>query len=297
MYPAPIQEYHRPKTVEEAVKIFKSSPGETAYIAGGMSIMQAIKSRFVRPDCLVDLNDVSTLREMEIDGDSYRLGAMMRYCDVVEQAERLGPYRIFSDAAAHVGDRQVRHRGTIGGSICWNYVAACTPVAALAAGAELEVHRARGWRRRTTISIDDFLTSPMENALRPGDILTAIRVPKINGRAGSAYKKWGIVKDSLPVVGVGAMVHLDEHGLCTKARVAYGGLANGSERAPSTETYLDGKSLISEDVISEAAKVASEEAPVQDDPWINAAYRKKLVFELAKEVLKSAVDQAQGDKP
>ena len=135
MYPVPIKQYFRPRSVEEARQIAADANGEFFFVAGGMSLMQAMKSRMIAPDCLIDLNFVDELRGIQVAGKQIRIGAMTRYRNVVEEKKKLGPFTALSDAAAHVGDRQVRNRGTLGGSLAWNYISACTPVASLACGA------------------------------------------------------------------------------------------------------------------------------------------------------------------
>ena len=126
MYPADIQDYRRPRSVQEAAAAIAAGGADAAFIAGGQSLMQALKARLVQPHALVDLQDVAELKGVSFDG-AVRIGAMTRYVELAAEARLAPAYAALIDAAAHVGDRQVRNRGTIGGSVCWNYIAACMP--------------------------------------------------------------------------------------------------------------------------------------------------------------------------
>ena len=154
MYPAPIDEYVRPATVADALAALgRYEEGDAAFIAGGQSLMQAVKARLVRPRCLIDLQAVSGLSGIDVGADGVRIGPMTRYVEIARDQRLSGAHAAVRDAAERIGDRQVRNRGTIGGSLCWNYVAACMPPTAIGLDAELELTAADGdhaqpWRRR-----------------------------------------------------------------------------------------------------------------------------------------------------
>src|SRR5690349_1620166 len=232
MYPAPIREYAAPRTLDEAVAALARDRG-AHLLAGGQSLMQAIKARLVKPDSLIDLGRVSELKGITIGSAGLRIGAMTRYCEIAREPRLRGAYEALIDAAAHVGDRQVRNRGTIGGSLCWNYIAACMPPTAIGLGAELELVDTSEATRQ--VAAEAFLKAPLETARRPDEILTAVLLPAPPPQAGSAYRKWGLVADALPVIGVCASVRLDANGACEEARIAVGGLASGPRRAPAAE--------------------------------------------------------------
>ena len=291
MYPAIIDNYVRPLTVTEAISALVDGGEDALFIAGGMSLMQAIKSRMVSPTCLVDLQDVAELKGISTDNQGVvRIGAMTRYCEIATAGELLGPYQALVDAAAHVGDRQVRNRGTIGGSLCWNYIAACLPAASLGVGASVELMSKSGEQR--TLTADDFLGTPLETARADDEILVAVTLPKPAANVGSAYKKWGLVADALPVVGVTVLVQLDPAGTCTRARVAFSGLGDGPCRSSAAEQALIGATGHDHDNIKQAFEAASEEQDVQADMWADEAYRKLLIRELGREVANTAFERA-----
>ena len=190
MYPAPIDEYVRPATVADALAALgRYDDGDAAFIAGGQSLMQAVKARLVRPRCLIDLQAVSGLSGIEVGADGVRIGPMTRYAEIARDERLGGACAALRDAAERVGDRQVRNRGTIGGSLCWNYVAACMPPTAIGLGAQLELTAAGGGTR--TLAAEDFLGGPLETAREENEILTAIAIPAARPAMPGAHTRSG----------------------------------------------------------------------------------------------------------
>lgn len=296
MHPAPIAEFAAPTTVSDALHA-RAAPcdGEVAFIAGGQSLMQALKARLVRIDRLIDLGHVSELRGIQGDGVNTRIGALTRYVEL-QRSDRLhGAYGALIDAASHVGDRQVRNRGTLGGSLCWNYVAACCPTAILALGAELELARLDdGEVVHRRISIDAFLTGALSTARLPDELLTTIHLAPRPATSGSAYRKWGLVTDALPVIGLAVSVAVDGDGTLRDVRVAIGGLSNGAARAPAAETLLAGVRTDDTSRIDAAFADAARDARTLSDLWATDAYRKHLIREMGPSVLALAVERARG---
>jgi carbon-monoxide dehydrogenase medium subunit len=296
MFPAKIDSLSRPETVAEAAALIASAGEDDVLpIAGGMSLMQAIKARVVRPGALVDLNDVEEIKGIKESASAVWIGAMTRYVELASSdVLKNGAFGALSDAASHVGDRQVRNRGTIGGSLCWNYVAACVPVATLALGAELELisKSASGGSETRLVSIDDFIVGPMETSRRPQEILRCVTLVGPRKQIGSAYRKWGHVTDSLPVVGIGVRVVLNGDRSCKSARVAIGGLSRGSQRFHEAEKRLVGTSSKNPAAISDAFRSAAETLEIQSDAWASADYRKVLIEDLGTSVVLSAMARA-----
>ena len=290
MYPSVIQDYHRPGSIEEAVSAIAEAGEDAFFIAGGQSLMQAVKSRLVQPRCLVDLQDVGALRGVSANG-GLKIGAMTRYVELAGEESLAPAYAAISDAAAHVGDRQVRNRGTIGGSLCWNYLAACMPAVALGLGASMTLVSGGGKSR--SLVADDFVGAPLETARADDELLTAIDLPAAPAGAGSAYKKWALLTDGLPVVG--ACVYVETGGgACTKARVAFGGLASGPKRSAAAEEMLVGCAADDSERIAAAMAEAGRELETQSDLWADTAYRKHLITTLGTEMAAAALGRATG---
>jgi carbon-monoxide dehydrogenase medium subunit len=291
MFPAHIEEYLRPSTVADALAaLARHDDGEAMFIAGGQSLMQAIKSRMARPRCLIDLQAIAELKGFRFDG-GVRIGAMTRYVEIAQE-ERLGNgLAALRDAAAHVGDRQVRNRGTIGGSCCWNYVASCTPAVVLGLDGTMELVAASGARR--SVPAREFLIGPLETARAPDEILEGLRFAPPPPRAGSAYRKWGLVKDALPVVGLCVYVELDAGGVCTAARIALSGLPAGAQLAAAGVEHLVG-TRGEHDALARAFGALADDVEAQSDKWASEAYRRQLIRTLGAEVAAAAFARAAG---
>src|SRR5918994_1917278 len=227
MYPAVIHDYRRPKSVQDAVTAIADGGAEAAFIAGGQSLMQALKARLMQPHALVDLQEVAELTGVRFDG-GVRIGAMTRYVELAAETRLAPAYAALIDAADHVGDRQVRNRGTIGGSVCWNYIAACIPAVALTLDATVNLVASDGGER--SLPAHEFIGAPLETARRDDELLVSLQLPKPPANAGSAYGKWALVKDGLPVIGACVYVELDGGGGCARARGGFGGLGGGAQR-------------------------------------------------------------------
>ena len=293
MYPATIDGYERPTTIEEAVAAIGASEGAMA-IAGGQSLMQAIKARLVQPGTLVDLQDVAELKGVTIGADGVSIGAMTRYVELAGDARLAPDHAAVGDAATHVGDRQVRNRGTIGGSLCWNYLAACMPAVALGLGAVLNLRSVSGSR---SLPADEFFGTPLETARGEDELLVSISLPAMaaDGGAGSAYRKWSLVSDGLPVIGACASVRLDSGGAVASARLAFGGLETGPKRSPAGEAALAGcRGADDADTIASVVAAAADEVETQDDLWADADYRRQLIRSLGAEVVGAALARAAG---
>lgn len=289
MFPAHIEEYVRPLTVADALAAnARYEDGEAMFIAGGQSLMQAIKSRMARPRCLIDLQAIPSLKGISFDA-GLRIGAMTRYVEIAGDERLDGAFAALRDAAGHVGDRQVRNRGTIGGSCCWNYVASCTPAVVLGLGGVMELTDASGTRR--SVPAGEFLIGPLETARRGDEMLEAVRFDRPAARTGSAYRKWGLIKDALPVVGICVKVELDAGGTCTAARVALSGLPAGAQLASDGAAQLVG-SRGEHEMLARAFGAIAEAVDVQSDKWATDEYRKQLIRTLGAEVASTAFARA-----
>ncbi|MCZ6772021.1 MAG: FAD binding domain-containing protein [Proteobacteria bacterium] len=291
MFPAAIEEYVRPRSVADALSAAaRYEDGEAIFLAGGQSVMQAMKSRMMRPRCVIDLQDLADLKGIDHSNGGLSIGAMTRYVEVVEDETIDGAFAALRDAASRVGDRQVRNRGTIGGSLCWNYMAACTPAVVLALDGRLNLIAANGTTR--TLAADDFLRGPLETARGDDEILLSVSWPAPAPHSGSAYKKWGQVTDALPVIGICVLVSLDDKGRCEHARIALAGLADGTQRAAAGEAVLiasEGDRASIDAAMSEIAEAADTHSDMSAD----AEYRKNLIRTLGREVGATAFERAR----
>ncbi len=162
-------DYQRPVSLDQAVETL-AGDGDAKPLAGGQTLIPTLKQRLAMPTVLVDLSAIPGLGEVELVEGGLRIGAMVRHADVASSPLVRTHLPGLADLAAHIGDPQVRNRGTIGGSVANADPAADYPAALLALGADIQTDR-------RTIAADDFFTGLFETALEPGEIVTAIRFP------------------------------------------------------------------------------------------------------------------------
>ena len=197
MIPAPF-EYEVAESVEHASELLGSNP-DAKLLAGGHSLLPAMRLRIARPSLLVDVGRLRDLSYVREDGDQIAIGALTRHHDVQHDALLQAHCGLLSYTAGLVGDPQVRHRGTIGGSVAHGDPASDLPTALLALDAEFVVQGPGG---RRTVAAGDFFVGVFETALGPQDVLTEIRVPKLAG--GYAYVKFNRRAQDWATVGVAA---------------------------------------------------------------------------------------------
>ena len=169
------------------------------------------------------------------------------------------------------------------------------PPTCIGVGASLESGVSKEGAR--SLLAEEFLRSPLETARHDNEIVVAVTLPAPTQSSGSAYKKWGLVTDALPVIGVCAFVELGNDGRCRLARLAVGGLATGPRRATAGEKALIGVSGSEVTAISAAADAAAAGTETQSDMWADATYRKQLIATLSREVIGTAFARAVGGKP
>ncbi|MGH2635928.1 MAG: FAD binding domain-containing protein, partial [Actinomycetota bacterium] len=250
MIPAPF-EYRRAESVDEAVQLLSGDP-DAKILAGGHSLLPLMRLRLARPSTLVDVGRIRDLSYVREDGDDVAIGALTRHHDVAnsEALQELCP--IVSYAAGQIGDPQVRHVGTIGGSVAHADPASDMPSVLVALGAEMVVTGSGGASR--TVAATDFFRGLFEPDLAPNEVLTEIRVPKTAGR-GWSYLKFNRRAQDWALVGVAA---LGANG--TGPAVALTNMADRPIRAAGVEEALAGGA----DAASAAARAAEGTSPPSD---------------------------------
>jgi aerobic carbon-monoxide dehydrogenase medium subunit len=266
-------DYEVAESVDHAVDLLGSRDG-AKLLAGGMSLLPLMKLRFARPALLVDLGRVDQLRYVREDGDRIAIGALTRHHDLARDAVLNDSNPLISTTAAGIGDPQVRHMGTIGGSVAHGDPAADFPAVLVALEAELV---ARGPDGERTIPAAEFFRGFFETALGPREVLTEIRVPRLDG-AGWAYLKFHRRQQDWATVGVAA---IRSNG---SARVALTNMASTPVRARAVEDALasGGDPVV-------AAEHAGEGTSPPTDTAASADFRKHLARVLTRRALEEAL--------
>ncbi len=274
MIPAPF-EYTRAGSVDEAIGLLAERGDEAKLLAGGHSLLPLMKLRLALPVVLVDIGRIGDLSFVQGDGDTVRIGALTRHHDLATSALAAEQVPLLAHVAGQIGDPQVRHRGTIGGSLAHGDPASDLPAALLALRATL-VARGPGGERQ--IAADDFFIGFLETALAPDEIITEVRVPAVPG-VGWAFEKFNRRAQDWAIVGVTAVL--------TDGNAGPGvGLVNmGSQplRAAGVEEALRSGSSV-----ADAAARADEGTEPPDDLNASPAYRRHLARVLVRRALEQA---------
>ncbi len=280
-------DYETPTTIEAAVRLLQESP-EAKVLAGGHSLLPLMKLGLAQPTTLVDIGRIAALRGIKVDGE-IAIGALTTHQAVVDDPRVRDRLAALAEAAAAVGDLQVRGRGTIGGSLAHADPAADEPAATLAYDATI---RAVGPRGERSIKARDFFTGTLETALRPGEILADVRFPVPPPRSGGAYAKFPHPASRFAVVGVAAVVTLGKDGKVERAAIGVTGAAAKPFRAAAAEKALTGTKADGPAIASAAAK-AAEGVQMLSDLVASSEFRRHLVAVYARRALERAVEAAR----
>jgi carbon-monoxide dehydrogenase medium subunit len=287
MFPASFG-YVAAHSVAEALQLLTQHGEDAKLLAGGHSLIPAMKLRLASPRTLIDLGTIPGLRGVRIDGDSLAIGALTVHADVASSDLVRQRLPGLAEAASVIGDVQVRNRGTIGGSVAHADPAADLPVILTALTASFVLQSMSGSR---TVAADDFFTDFYTTAMTAHEVLTEIRVPLPAAGSGTAYVKLPHPASGYVVVSAGVLITRQASGLCTAARVALGGLGSGPIRARGTESGLQGKSLTPE-VIAAAAAKAAENADPAEDTYASAEYKRHVATVYTRRAIEAAVARA-----
>ena len=262
-------DYEAATSVEHAIELLGTN-AETRLLAGGQSLLPLMKLRLSSPLLLVDLGRVEGLSGVRSDGDTLVVGALTCHEDLHRDATVAKRCPLLAHAAGEIGDPQVRHRGTIGGSLAHADPAGDLPAAVLALDGELV---ARGPGGERTIAAREFFVGPFTTALAPQEVLTAVRVPATDGARWS-YRKFHPRSQDWAIVGVAAVAANGG------ARVALMSMGPTPMRASAVESALAGGA----NAATAAGSALDGTAPV-DDAFASAEYRNHLAEVLVRRAL------------
>ncbi len=229
-------EYERADSAEAALALLAEHGDDAKLLAGGHSLIPLMKFRLAAPAVLVDIGRLSDLSYVVDDGDRLRIGALTRHRDVETNELVRQHLPLLAEATSYVGDPQVRHRGTIGGSLAHGDPAADLPSVLLALNGSVVVRNGSGERE---IAADDFFTGFLETALEPTDLLTEIRLPK--APSGSAFQKFNRRAQDWAIVGCSVVAHGDQIGIGLVNMDSLSG-SGGRRRGRAPQWCLRGRS-------------------------------------------------------
>ncbi|WP_232661706.1 FAD binding domain-containing protein [Pseudonocardia sp. TRM90224] len=262
-------EYARPGSVDEALALLTEHGEDATVLAGGHSLLPVMKLRLAAPELVIDIGRLPELSYITVDGDEVAIGAGTRHSTVETSSVLATECPLLPAVAATVGDPQVRHRGTLGGSLAHADPASDLPAAVLALGGDVVLRSTRGERK---VPITSFYTGVFSTVKEPDELIVEIRVPR-TGTAGWAYEKFNRRANDWAIVGVAVV----------DGRVGLVNMGSTPLRASTTEAALaDGAS------IADAAALADQRTDPPADLTATADYRRHLARILTKRALTTA---------
>ena len=286
MYPANTT-YHRASSIAEALQLLASNEGAKV-LAGGHSLIPAMKLRLAAPAALVDIGHIEALKGITANG-ALSIGALTTFAEIASSDLVKQHAPVLAEATGVVGDPAVRNRGTIGGNVSHGDPASDPPTALTALGATYNVSGPGGDR---SIAASDFATGLLENVLEENEILTSVSVPSLPSGAGSAYVKFPHPASRYAVVGAAAIVAV-QGGSCSSASVVIGGVETTPTRASSVEAALVGSDLSDGALDAAAAALASDlTGDPMSDIFASDEYRRAMSAVYLRRALGIAASRA-----
>ncbi len=281
-------EYVRPAGLHDALRILSEREGEAKVLSGGYSLLPLIKLRLAQPGLLVDIRDIDGLDGIVETDDALRIGARATHRAILEDPTVRAGYPLLTDAAAGIGDPQVRNWGTIGGSCAHADPSSDWPAVLLATRATLVCRSSTGER---TIAAGDFFIDTFQTAIEPTELLTEIRIPRWGAGSGGAYAKIERRSGDFSTVGCAAMVTIGPDGRMSDAEIGLTAVAETAFASSGAKAALIG-SQPSEAVFRAAGAAGAAESRPAADAHGPVEYKRAMVEEMTVRALRSAVQRA-----
>ena len=283
-------DYHRPASLDEAIKLLSSHGDEAKVLSGGMSLLPSLKLRLGSFAHLVDIGRIPGLEYVKEEGGFLKIGAGTRQATLERSDLIRGKYHVLADAVPLIADPLVRNRGTIGGNIANGDPGNDQPAIALAVGATLVMRGPKGER---SVPASQFYKGLYETALARNEILTEIRIPVPPARSGGAYAKLKRKTGDFAVAAAAVQLTLDAKGAVERAGIALTNAGLTPVEATDAAKYLVGK-VPDEKVIAEAAKLAAAKSTPGADHRGSVEYKREMARVMTGRALKKALQRAGG---
>lgn len=277
-------DYARANTLDEALNLLAQNE-DAKILAGGHSLIPAMKLRLAMPPMLVDIARIKDLSYISEDSGQIRIGAMTTHYQIESSDLLKNICPLLPECASHIGDLQVRNKGTIGGSLAHSDPAGDWPAAILALDADLVVVSKNGER---TIKSSEFFVDLMTTALQPAEILREVRIDKPQGGSGHAYAKMAHPASGFAVVGVAANLSFNGGTECKSASIGITGVSSKVYRASSVESSLAGSNL-DDNSIAAASAHATDGVDVNGDVFASEDYRRHLAAVYTRRAIQAAL--------
>lgn len=282
-------EYLAPTTLDEAIKLLTEHGYDAKILAGGQSLIPAMRFRLAAPEILIDINRIDGLSYIKEENGHLAIGALTREADIDHSAVVQNKYTLLAETAKVIADPLVRNLATVGGNLAHADPANDHPATMLAYGAEVVAVGPGGER---TISIDDFFVDLFENSLADNEILKEIRIPTPPANSGGAYIKVERKVGDYAVAGVAVQLTMNGD-TCTSARIGLTNVSAKPIRATGAEAAVTGKAL-TDDTIRAAGQAAAQDCDPSSDLRGSEEYKRDLVRVITMRAIRAAATRAKG---
>lgn len=282
-------EYHAPSSVDEAVALLDRLGEDAKVLAGGHSLVPAMRFRLALPQHLVDINRIDGLAHIREEGGNLVLGALARESEIERSPVVAERFSLLADAGKVIADPLIRNRATVGGNLAHADPANDHPAVMLAYGATMV---AQGPSGRREIAADDFFVGLFENAMEPNEILVEIRIPTPAAGSGGAYEKFERKVGDYAISAAAVQLTLSGN-TCAAARIALTNVNPVPMRATGAEAALVGQE-VTDEVVEAAGQAAARECDPSADTRGGVDYKRDLTRVLVKRAIRRAVQRARG---
>ncbi len=287
MFPRPF-DYFSPKNLSDALQLLQTLGPETKILAGGQSLIPALKLRTLSPKNVVDITGIKELNYIRKEENMLKIGALTTMSTIENDSEIAALLPILTETASGIADPLVRNLGTVGGDLCLGSPANDLPATMLALNALFAIAGKQGTR---IIQSDPFFLDKFKTAIKPDEVLAEIQIPLHEGRVGSAYCKVKKGSGGFAIAGAAAHVSVADDNTVSQCRIAMTSVGPKPLRAEKAEQALVGKTC-QETVLDNVAVLAVEASKPITDITASAEYRRKVLGILVKDAVESAYKRA-----
>jgi carbon-monoxide dehydrogenase medium subunit len=284
MKPPPFT-YHDPATLDEAYGLLATLENARV-LSGGQSLIPMLNFRYVQPDHIIDVANITAISGIDYEDGTLKIGAMTRQREIEFSDVVAKHCPLMTEAILQVGHRQTRNRGTIGGSLAHLDPAAELPLVACAMDATIHIGGKRGAR---DVAFADYALGFMTTAIEPDEMVTGVSVPTWTPGHGSAFVEFARREGDFAIVAVAVLLEIDAAKTITRASLAIGGAMPTAQRIPEAEAILVGAKAT--DDAFRAAGEACTQIDATEDVHAPASYRQSLAGVLARRALKAAAER------
>jgi len=285
-------EYFAPKTLEEALRLVERHGDEAKILAGGHSLLPLMKLRLAAPRFIIDIGRLRGMSYVREENGQIAIGAMTTHSEIAGSDLMRARCPLLAETAEAIADVQVRNRGTLGGSLAHADPAADYPASILALDAQIVAASSAGAR---TIPAREFFVDMLTTQLRPGELLSQVRVPMLAPRTGTAYAKLHQAASGFAIVGAAVRLTCGKSGKIEDIAVGLTGVGPKAYRAEAVEKALSGKKA-SPQAVAEAARQAAVGIEALSDLHASAEYRREMAVVFTRRAIERALARANGKK-